>query len=859
MAKAFAHCRILPVKPLLAQYRAAPLAPPPPIIAPEILIGWLDSAADAQLSENLYELAKQFLPVVWHPSAFEDRLLRHALAHLARGQDPLPDRLLRCLTPGEAYHVPGLGPTFWSGLACLFDPELPRWCPAVECGLVLLGLLAPNAGRFVAVLEAWGRLRPFAPEFDAAQLSDFLVRVARTTGRELPKDRGPVPFAWSVGPDDIRQAVREVRTCTPLRKRIREASPEAVAALMQFQAHASAGRFEAAFEAFHMAAGGAHWEAALPRLDDAYDSALSLTNRARLMCEVVAVLRHTFRVHPLELADVIVTATRTQPESIPGVFAGFCSDTFTFLDELSRANTREWMTANRERYQFVLREPLVELCTAVADRYVRPVLNSEYGWDLECDARPGRALTSICKNDFGRGEPYQPVQWVTFYRKRQSSRRADAQFFIRVAADSVKYGFHLGRSAREAGRQFRLAIQEHGEAVFRALKPGNVFDQFHFWTGDDLGNEIPVKCAADLRAWAANKTIAAGVHRVPSDPALRSDELPGEVLLTFDRLVPLFACAAEADPRPLLTRRAGTLDGPPPYDSAAFHRETFLSEIWLDRVLGLLRLKKQLVLQGVPGTGKTHVARCLARLLTHDQPGNMRLVQFHPAYSYEEFVEGIRVRSIQTDGRSEVTYPVEDGVLCAFAEQAAARPSEAHVLVVDELNRGNLPRIFGELLYLLEYRNQAVTLPYSKRSFRLPDNLFLVATMNPLDRSAMPLDQALRRRFSFVDMPADAAVLARWLEEHPPADTDETFGPRIVRLFEELNRRLARDLGPEKQVGHSFLMVPELDREKFAAVWDHHIRPLLLDYLGGREERLKDYTPERLLKAKRPGTSNQPV
>lgn len=270
--------------------------------------------------------------------------------------------------------------------------------------------------------------------------------------------------------------------------------------------------------------------------------------------------------------------------------------------------------------------------------------------------------------------------------------------------------------------------------------------------------------------------------------------------------------------------------------------------MWLDRVLGLLRLKKQLVLQGVPGTGKTHVARCLARLLTHDRNDCVRLVQFHPAYSYEEFVEGIRARGAEVNGKNEVTFPVEDGVLCQFAEQARARPSEPHVLVVDELNRGNLPRIFGELLYLLEYRDQAVTLPYSKRAFRLPDNLFVLATMNQLDRSAVALDQALRRRFSFVDMPADAAVLASWLESRSDEDPrDPTFGPKVVLLFEELNRRLARDLGPDKQVGHSLFMVPELDAEKLSAVWDHHVRPLLLDYLGGREDRLKDYTPDRLL------------
>src|SRR5262249_13843109 len=160
---------------------------------------------------------------------------------------------------------------------------------------------------------------------------------------------------------------------------------------------------------------------------------------------------------------------------------------------------------------------------------------------------------------------------------------------------------------------------------------------------------------------------------------------------------------------------------------------------------------RQLILQGVPGTGKTHVAKCLARLLTRDHSDCIRLVQFHPSYTYEEFVEGIRARNVESNGRTEVIYPVEDGVLCAFAAQAASRPSEPHVLVIDEFNRGNLPRIFGELLYLLEYRDQEVTLPYSKRPFRLPDNLFVLATMNTADRSAVALDQALRRRFSFVE------------------------------------------------------------------------------------------------------------
>lgn len=854
MAKGSSRRRSLPLFPLLVQYQYARSA--------DIGSKWrahtfnlnnLDNSTDEQLAHGLEQLAAAVLPIDYHPRVFQTRtrFLRHALTHLLRGHDPLPKRLSHCVTPGQAYHVSGIGRGVWAAVATILDPEtIPLWSPSIEHGLHALGMFPDNlsgvAERFAAVVEGCSQIRKAAPGLSTAQVIDFLERVSRMTGRELPVNpAGTGTFAWTVGPDDIRQAIRTVRTRLPLRKRVRETPPAVLDAISQFRRNAI-DQYEAAFEAFRVAFPDPIWEAALPRLDDAYS--IGLPERAQLFCEIATTLREKFRVHPLELADVISVAGQPIDEPERQEFAGFCSDTFHFLGELQETNTREWMMANRPRYQFVLREPLVGLCTAVAERYIRPILNREFGWDLECDARSGRALTSICKNDFGRSGPYQPVQWVTFYRQRLENKRADAQFFVRVASDGVRFGFHLGRSAREAGSQFRRAVQEHGEAVFRALSAGAILEGCHFWCGDDLRTEVTVKSAADLRAWAANKSIAAGVHCDPDDPNLRGDDLPGAVLLTFDRLLPLFVCAAEPDPRPLLERRAGSPTTPLPYDPAAFHQETFLSQVWLDRILNLLRLKKQLIFQGVPGTGKTHVARCLARLLAHDRPGCVRLVQFHPAYSYEEFVEGIRVRNVEIEGRNEVVYPVEDGVLCEFVEQALSRPSEPHVLVVDELNRGNLPRIFGELLFLLEYRDQAVTLPYSKRPFRLPENLFVLATMNPLDRSAITLDHAFRRRFSFVDMPADAAILASWLEQRCSVGTvDETFGPRVVRLFEELNRRLARDLGHDKQVGHSFFMVSDLNPEKLAAIWDHHIRPLLLDYLGGREERLKDYAPEKLL------------
>src|SRR5207302_4553821 len=128
--------------------------------------------------------------------------------------------------------------------------------------------------------------------------------------------------------------------------------------------------------------------------------------------------------------------------------------------------------------------------------------------------------------------------------------------------------------------------------------------------------------------------------------------------------------------------------------------------------------------------------------------------------------EGIKVKSVEVNGRHDVVYPVEDGLLCSFAAEAARRPSEPYVLIIDEINRGNLPRVFGELLYLLEYREQTLVLPYSRREFRLPANLYLLGTMNAADRSVALLDQALKRRFSFLEMAPDPAVLSAWLRSH---------------------------------------------------------------------------------------------
>lgn len=272
------------------------------------------------------------------------------------------------------------------------------------------------------------------------------------------------------------------------------------------------------------------------------------------------------------------------------------------------------------------------------------------------------------------------------------------------------------------------------------------------------------------------------------------------------------------------------------YSKADFLGEVYMSEEKYDSLAAVLKSKKNIILQGAPGVGKTFIARRLAySVMGEKDDSRIEFVQFHQNYSYEDFVMGYK----PVENGFELKY----GIFYKFCQKAANQGDKDFFFIIDEINRGNLSKIFGELLMLIEndYRGTKATLAYNGLPFAVPKNLYIIGMMNTADRSLAMIDYALRRRFSFFDL--EPGFDSEGFISYQESLKSETLNELITRI-KELNYEIANDktLGKGFCIGHSYFCSRDICTDEWLrSVVEYDILPMLSEYWFDDTSRLQKW------------------
>ena len=453
----------------------------------------------------------------------------------------------------------------------------------------------------------------------------------------------------------------------------------------------------------------------------------------------------------------------------------------------------------------------------------------------------GRDLRRHVANEYWMKNPpiIRANAWVKWKPKNVTGWNEVCSMIVSATSDGIAIGVTPGR--RQSG--WSLSIRDELVALLPAglQVVENYGDPFAVYAVEGAGQ--------------ARRDFLVGTL-IPMDQAVGSPDVAHEIERVAAALQPVFdrimALAGSADEATAQSDATGekpsdlgmTDEDAEPADEGAELEERLDSVVeechldgrsFVDDLVALLRDKRQIVLYGPPGTGKTFIARKLAEALA-PSVDRRRFVQFHPSTSYEDFFEGYRP---STDSGGNLSYTLEQGPFASLVEHATEDGERRHLLTIDELNRANVPKVFGELLFLLEYRNESVVPLYRPDGFSVPENVWVIATMNTADRSIAMLDAALRRRFHFVPVFPDtepiSGVLGRYLKR-------EGGEVAWASLLEMVNTDLRDRMGNGDQlIGPSHFMRSDLDEAHMKRIWEYNVEPLIDDLFYGDSDAIRSF------------------
>jgi 5-methylcytosine-specific restriction protein B len=506
----------------------------------------------------------------------------------------------------------------------------------------------------------------------------------------------------------------------------------------------------------------------------------------------------------------------------------FSGDAFILMGQLHDNPTIVFVSDHREEFRELIQEPFRRLTHLVADELdpaIRETLETKKG-----------VFGRFQKNDFGKGGTYD-YYWGAFYPKG-SKRTNDAQLFLTIDKTGITFGESIADFAYQVQKRFRKNFLNNEGRLQNLLH--DVFSDQSFKISLKVKTEMgksqdQIIDISQLSNWLQNPLSTAFSMSQLLDAyvvkGLSESELSKTISSAFNQLYPLFILATSDDPIPIIEQYLGAKppENPKPlYSLDQCSEETGFSMRELQTWVRAIDRKKQAILYGPPGTGKTFMAEKLAAHLVSGGDGFVELVQFHPEVSYEDFIQGIRPKASDHGG---LDYPVVPGRFLEFCKKAVSCQNTC-VLIIDEINRANLARVFGELMYLLEYREKFVRLA-AGGEFKIPDNVRIIGTMNTADRSIALVDHALRRRFAFLALYPNYDILRKFHEREKTGFNVEG----LISVLKDLNQHIGDH---NYFIGPSYFLRTDLANQ-IEDIWHMEIEPYLEEYFFDQPDKVQQF------------------